>query len=182
LAYWQSQLADGLARGDLATALTHSAEYFANIITPDYEKFLWRAADTQGLNYWIGLMQQGLSDQQLAAGFAASAEFYASSGGADAGWISALYQSLLNRTVDVQGSVYWLSQLAGGVNRQTVADRFTNSSEHTTNQLSDDYFNLLGRAPSITELGYWLNAMQHGASNEQVLAAFVASPEYYQKA
>jgi PKD repeat protein len=181
LTFWQNQFAGGLTRADLAAALTHSAEYFANLVMPDYEKFLGRAADAEGLNYWVGRMQQGLTDQQLAAGFASSSEFYASSGGADGGWINALYQSLLDRPVDAQGSAYWLSQLAAGAARQSIALRFTSSAEQATSQLNDDYFNLLGRTPSAGESTYWLDAMRHGATDEQVLTAFLASPEYFQK-
>ncbi len=181
LAFWQDRLASGLPRSDLAAALTHSAEYFANLVVPDYQQFLGRAADADGLNYWVGRMQHGLTDQQLAASFASSSEFYASSGGADSDWIDALYQSLLGRPVNAQGSAYWLSKLAAGASRESIALQFTGSSEQATGQLYDDYFNLLGRTPSTGELTYWLDAMRHGTTNEQVATAFVASPEYLQK-
>ena len=181
LAYWEGQLAGGATPANLANVLTHSAEYFANLVTPDYQRFLGRAADVQGLAYWVGRMQQGLSDQELAASFAASDEFYASSGGSGSGWVDALYRALLGRPVDAQGSAYWLSQLAAGAGRHSISLRFTGSAEQATGQLNDDYFNLLGRTPSTGELNYWLDAIRHGTTNEQVLAAFVASAEYRHK-
>ena len=42
-------------------------------------------------------MQNGLTDQQLEAGFIASDEFFAKSGGTNATWVNALYMSLLGR-------------------------------------------------------------------------------------
>ncbi|HEV7224344.1 MAG TPA: TIGR03118 family protein [Pirellulales bacterium] len=181
LEFWKGRLAGGLTSADLAAALTHSAEYFANLIQPAYARFLGRAADAQGLNYWIGQMQQGLTDQQLAAAFAASPEFYAGAGGSAGGWVDALYPSLLNRAVDSQGRSYWVSQLAAGASRQSIALGFATSSEQAESQLRDDYFNLLGRAPSSDELHFWVGTVESGATDEQVLAAFVASPEYAKK-
>ncbi|HET6879509.1 MAG TPA: TIGR03118 family protein, partial [Pirellulales bacterium] len=181
LTYWQTQLANGLSPAQVAIDLTHSTEYFTNVIAPDYQQFLGRAADASGVNYWISQMQQGLTDQQLAAAFVASPEFYANAGGTNTAFVDALYQALLNRPADSQGEAYWVAQLNGGASRQSVALLFATSSEQVTNQVLDDYFNVLGRSPSPAEVAFWTNAIQSGATNEQVLAAFIASPEFNQE-
>src|SRR5581483_6995377 len=50
------------------------------------------------LAYWINRMQNGLTDQQLEAGFIGSAEYYTHSGGTNQLWIEAMYHDLLGRS------------------------------------------------------------------------------------
>src|SRR6185437_12333049 len=103
LAHWDQQLDAGLSRAVVADTIDHSAEYFASLINPAYETYLGRAADAAGLQYWVAKMQAGLTDEQLEAGFIASAEFYAHAGGTDLKWVDALFQELLGRPADQQG-------------------------------------------------------------------------------
>ncbi|HET6882120.1 MAG TPA: DUF4214 domain-containing protein, partial [Pirellulales bacterium] len=70
LQYWTQLLDKGTAVSAVAQAIAHSDEYYANfVIGPDYLKLLGRAADQSGVTYWTGQMHNGLTDQQLEAGF-----------------------------------------------------------------------------------------------------------------
>jgi len=184
VSYWAGQLAGGLSRQDFATALTHSDEYYADkIITPAYEMYLGRAADAAGLAYWTSqLRDHGLTDEELEAGFIASAEFYTNAGGTDSGWVNALYLKLLNRPADANGLSFWLAQLAGGESREQVALGFTTSLERETTRVTGDYQTFLGRSPDQAGINYWVSEFAQGLmTNEDVIAGFVASDEFFSK-
>ncbi|HQU42915.1 MAG TPA: DUF4214 domain-containing protein, partial [Pirellulales bacterium] len=184
VSYWAGQLAGGLSRQDFATALTHSDEYYADkIISPAYEMYLGRAPDAAGLAYWTSqLRDHGLTDEELEAGFIASAEFYTNAGGTDSGWVNALYLKLLNRPADANGLSFWLAQLAGGESREQVALGFTTSLERETTRVTGDYRTFLGRLPDQAGINYWVSEFAQGLlTNEDVIAGFVASDEFFSK-
>jgi uncharacterized protein (TIGR03118 family) len=183
LNYWVSQLDAGQPRTLFVNSLDHSAEYFGNIIiTPAYRDYLDRSPDPQGLAYWVNQMQNdGLTDEQLEAGFIGSPEFYARSGGSDKGWVDAMYEDLLGRAPDAQGEAYWVAQLAAGASRASVAYGFAASRERESQLITDDYMHYLGRQPDQQGLNYWLDQFAGGMTNEQLITGFVASDEYFQK-
>jgi hypothetical protein len=183
VAFWSGQLSAGLSRSAFANALTHSAEYYANvIITPAYHNYLGRAPDAAGLAFWTDrMLNHGLTDEQLEAGFIGSDEFFTTEGGGtNSGWIDALYMKLLGRPADAQGKAFWLAQLAGGESRAQVAYGFTSSVEREEQRVTDDYVKFLGRQPDQQGLNFWVNEFATGAqTNEDVIAGFVASDEYF---
>ena len=181
-AYWVSLIAGGAPRSSIATQLTHSAEYYGTIITPAYQQFLGRTPDASGLSYWTVRMQQGLTDEQLQAGFIASPEFYQHSGNTNKGWVDALYSTLLGRAADPGGETHWLQQLAGGVSRSAIALGFTTSNEEEQARVKIDYEHFLRREPSSNELNYWAAQFGKGETNEDIVAGFIGSDDYFQNA
>ncbi|MGH7137904.1 MAG: DUF4214 domain-containing protein, partial [Pirellulales bacterium] len=180
---WSGQLNAGQPRAALASALDHSAEYYANIIVaPAYQRYLDRVPDAAGLAYWVDQLQnQGLTDERLEAGFIGSPEFFAHAGGTNKAWIDTMYQDLLGRSADAAGENYWLGQLTAGVSRAQVAYDFTAGPERESLRIADDYMHYLGRLPDQQGLDYWLNQFASGLTNEDLITGFVASDEYYQK-
>jgi phosphatidylinositol-3-phosphatase len=201
LQYWTNFLDQAQQAGTLASAVSsvalqfdHSPEYYANfVIKPDYLSLLGRPADADGLQFWTTQMQNGLTDQQLEAGFIASDEFYATAGkqnpnlSPDAAWVNAVYQLLLGRAPDQTGSSYWNGQLASleasgqtAVQARTqVAVRIAESQENNSDLINADYFHYLGRTADQGGLQYWLGQFANGATNEDVIAGFTGSAEYY---
>lgn len=176
------QLDSGVPRSTVVNTIDHSPEYFANIvITPAYQQFLGRRPDAAGLNYWVNQMFAGLTDQQLQAQFIASPEFYAHAGGTNVLWVDAMYQDLLGRQPDPQGEAFWVTQLALGVSRFTVAFGFTNSLERAGQAITFDYVHYLGRQPDPSGFNYWLTQFSLGASYEALVTGLVSSDEYYAK-
>jgi hypothetical protein len=168
------------ARAFVANGLTQSAEYYGNIVTAAYNKYLGRAPEASGLAYWVAQMQNGLSDEQLEAGFIGSAEFIADHGGGGAEWVQGLYQSLLGRAPQASEVQYWIDQLSAGMTPQQVAIGFAASPEREAQRVQGDYQQLLGRSAAAAEVSYWVNEFLSGASNEQVNAGFLSSQEYFQ--
>ena len=164
---------------DLAVALTHSAEHYANVVQHDYQQYLGRGADAQGQQHWVSAMQHGETAEQMEAEFIGSNEYIANHGGSQAEWVKGMYQDLLGRSADQQGLDDWTQALKSGTSPSTVAHGFAASHERETQRVHDDYTSLLGRAPSAAEVESWVSAFEHGVSNDDVVAGFVGSPEFY---
>jgi hypothetical protein len=126
------------------------------------------------------LLQGGLRDEQVLAGFTSSVEYYVQSGGTDQAWVHALYRDLLDRDPDAAGEAGWLNQLASGTSRFTVAHGFATSVEHQTRSVAGYYDRFLGRSADVSEVAGWVDRIEQGMSDEQVIAAFLASDEFYQ--
>ena len=66
----------------MALGLTQSKEYYSNIVTAAYNKYLGWAPDAVGLAYWVNLMQnEACRMSKLEPGFISSQEFITNSGG-----------------------------------------------------------------------------------------------------
>jgi uncharacterized delta-60 repeat protein len=84
---------------DAAQAFAHSPEHYIQFIAGAYQRFLKRAPDELGLNFWVSQMQAGVyTDEQVEAYFLSSQEYIAAHGGPGQSWIIAMYQDLLGRT------------------------------------------------------------------------------------
>ena len=181
LAGWANALLNGTPRIAVANSITYSDEYRMRLITASYDRFLGRGPDPQGLQGWLGAMRQGVTIQQMESGFIASPEYYANSGGTDAGWITKLYQHVLNRgpsTADIQG---WQGALQGGANRDQVAMGFLLSTENLATVVNDQYLSLLHRGIDPAGRLGWVTAIQGGHRLEEVIGGIIASDEYFSK-
>ncbi len=168
------------ARLGVALGLTQSAEYYHNFVAQAYSTFLGRLPDATGLGYWVGLMQNGLSDEHLEAGFLGSSEYISKHGGAGAGWVQGMYVNLLGRTPASSEVQYWLKQLGAGKSTSDVAYGFAASQERESQRVQADYLEYLGRSASASEVSSWVNVFLAGGSNERVMSGFVSSQEYFQ--
>jgi hypothetical protein len=164
----------------VAGSLTQSFEYYANFVTAAYQHYLGRTPQTAEVAAWARLMQQGLSDERLEAGFIGSAEYIAGHGGSGAGWVTGMYQDLLGRNPSQAEVNAWVQALNAGASPTEIAYDFAASPEREGQRVTADYEKYLGRAPSTAEVNAWVNAFAHGVSNEAVIAGFVGAPEYFQ--
>lgn len=74
------QLANGLTRGALVADLANASEYrersYAEVqVYMAYAAMLLRSPDSEGLQYWIGIVQDGGSIEALLDGFISSSEY-----------------------------------------------------------------------------------------------------------
>ncbi|HEV3344206.1 MAG TPA: DUF4214 domain-containing protein [Pirellulales bacterium] len=81
--YWTNQLASlesmesaVQARSQVAVRIASSQENNSNLINDDYLHYLGRAADPQGLQYWLQQFAAGATNEDVIAGFTGSAEYY----------------------------------------------------------------------------------------------------------
>ena len=85
-------------------------------ITLLYVGMFGRAADPDGLNYWVGQANAGGAIIDIANSFAVSTEYQSIYGGlANAQLLDQIYANLFDRVPDAEGKAYWLNQLANGM-------------------------------------------------------------------
>lgn len=163
----------------VAEQLTHNSVYYGAFVTWAYQQFLGRTPDVTGLLYWVGQLQDGMTDEQLESQFLSTPEYIADHGGSDVNWVIGMYHDLLGRAPDGQGLAHWTSQIASGVSEYTIALGFAASAEREAIVISQDYLTYLGRTANQNDINYWVNQFLNGARNEDVIAGFIGSPEYY---
>src|SRR5262249_8807011 len=155
--------------------------YLTNLVTGIYHRYLGRDPDPTGLAAWVALLQHGLTDEQLEAGFIGSPEYIHNHGGTSQAWVVGMYHDLLGRTPADFEVNYWLNQLASGVQPSAVAYGFAASKERESQRVVADYQRYLGRTPQQFEIDYWVDQFtNHHLDNEAVVAGFVGSIEYFQ--
>ncbi|WP_338845613.1 DUF4214 domain-containing protein [Massilia sp. W12] len=98
-----------------------------------YQAAFNRTPDAGGLQYWIGVMDRGASQEAVAGGFIQSDEFRALYGGtpSDDEFVMRLYQNVLHRAPDAGGFEFWRDLLRQGrANRPQVLAAFAESPEN----------------------------------------------------
>jgi len=100
-----------------------------------YQAAFNRVPDNAGLKYWIGQMDAGASQVQVAAGFVASAEFKELYGASptNAQFVSKLYDNVLHRAPDEKGYAYWVEML--DMNRVSKSEALAQFAESQENQI-----------------------------------------------
>jgi uncharacterized repeat protein (TIGR01451 family) len=162
-----SQLLAG-AQGDLMAQTA-----FVNVL---YADVLGRTADVAGVNYWVGLLQEGFTRAQVAAGIWESPEHRGVQ-------VDTLYRALLRRPADPLGVAYWGGLLLGGQSEEQVAAGILASAEYALTHpdaasfVNGLYAAVLGRALDSAGAAYWEGLLQSGASRAAVAAGVLASPE-----
>ena len=90
-----------------------------------------RAADTGGLNAWVGVLNSGqMTRAQVALGFLDSVEFQSLSVSQNRVDVSLLYFDMLRRDPDPGGFSGWVGALNSGVPRTSVIEGFLNCFEY----------------------------------------------------
>ncbi len=176
---WVNLLNQGLAPSRMILALENSAEYLANVMVGIYQHYLDRAPDPAGLSGWVSALQNGLTIEQVIAGFIASPEFYqVQGGGTNAGFVTVFYQDILGRQPDQAGFAFWLNGLnTGTVTPASMAWGFLTSPEYDGDLINSYYQQFLERSVDSAGLAGWVQAMQAGLTDQGVLAALLGSAE-----
>ena len=153
-AYWAGFLNDGMSQKYVVRGFAGSKE-FKNICTNygitagtltltenrdknpkvtafvsrNYSIALGRKGDTDGLNYWTGMiLTKNLTPQQVADSFVFSKECVNKNLN-DTEFVKMLYRLYMGREYDQGGLNFWLQQMNKGMTRQTVAKSFGASNE-----------------------------------------------------
>jgi uncharacterized delta-60 repeat protein len=167
----------------VVAAIQGSAEYRNLVVQDAYAAVLRRAADLAGLAAWGGALAWGATAADVRAALFGSAEYLAGRGGGTAaGFLAALYQDALNRTIDASGQAAFTQALAGGASRADVAATIFSSTEYRQDLVQSDYARFLHRTADPSGLDHWVTALQMGARDEVVVAGVVSSDEYFSRA
>lgn len=95
----------------------------------NYEAFLGRGADPEGLETWVRKLAEGQEDpKQVAYGFVFSEELR-SKALSDEEFVRVLYRGIFDREADALGLKDWLNRLSQGQSRNNIFEGFANSDE-----------------------------------------------------
>lgn len=95
-----------------------------------YEAVFGRIPDQPGFEFWVIARIEGLPLERVADFFIDSPEYRARFGEPEAvGFVEQLYESVLDRAPDAGGRLFWLDQLAEGMERRQMVVLFSESPE-----------------------------------------------------
>ena len=181
-----------------------SNEDFVKIL---YKTFFDREPETDGFNYWVGLLKSGTSRETVANGFIFSQEWadtcatYGIRSGCDIkasknikptdltyAFVERLYVKAFNRDFDAEGREYWANLLSNyNITGEQAGASFFLSKEMTDYNLSDEefvnrlYSTFMDREGEKDGVDYWVGLLKGGASRESVVYGFTKSPEFTEK-
>jgi hypothetical protein len=182
LATWGTLLNQGVSRTQVVQFIQSSLEYRTNIVEELYSSLLHRPADASGLNAFTSFLGEGGTAQQVEAAILGSAEYFQIHGGSNSGFLSAVYQDVLNRSLDTSGAQSWALALARGSSRYTVAGAILASLESDVKEVQSLFNTFLHRSVDPSGLNGFTADLQQGVSEGAVIAGIVGSEEFFARA
>jgi len=114
LQFWESALPK-LGRYQVALDFAESQEGEGYEAVLDYDRYLGRAASPTERAYWATLLvQDKITREQMVDDFLASNEYFIKHDSTNEGWLTGLYNNLLDRQPDPGGYAFWLNYLRAG--------------------------------------------------------------------
>ena len=194
--------------GSVEAALAGMGE--TSLVSHYYQSVLRRRPDAGGKAYWESEKARisGLGANVNETWFAMAMSFFASQeyamlGRDDAGYITDLYATFLDRAPDAAGLSFWQANLSGGMPRGVALASFMFSAEFVAfartlygdtpvrpeiDVVTDFYRGLLGRLPDDSGFTSWVAAFRTAqcsgtaeavaAQADAISSAFTQSPEY----
>lgn len=154
-----------------------------------YWAFFHRMPDLNGLNYWVGKYQGGMTLKAIATQFAKSSEFKTKYGTvSDDAFITLVYQNVLERNPDPAGKAHWVGRLQDGVPRGEMMTAFSESSEGIRKMRGEIdsillALGMLGRLPTPAEFTSWVNLLEaNGGQVTEVLIVTILTSSAYANA
>jgi hypothetical protein len=175
---YSALLTGGTPRATVALSVLTSAEYRNRLMTSFYATFLHRTPSAAELSFWLPAFAANLSDEQIEAQIVASPEYFALSGGTNAGWITRIFNDVLGRTPSAS-EISTYSGFLGSSARATVGLSILKSSEAVNRRVQQYYSAFLRRNATTSEAGALVPAILGGVSDEQVIAQILAADEYF---
>lgn len=210
LSYWSERLFNGTSAGaDVIVGFVNSPEFInKRTSNREYLQVLYRAifdreAGEEELEYWLNVLDGGVSRNYVLKGFTDSPEFnnlcisYSIKQGTVtltevrdlnpqiAGFVNRLYKLTLDREDDGSGINYWVDILVKKTQTpQVVAHGFVFSPEFKNKNLSDEEFvrimyrAMMNREGEDAGVNYYLENMKKDMTREKVFGGFANSPEF----
>lgn len=178
LSSYSTLLGGGTPRTTVALSVLTSTEYRNRLMTSFYATFLHRTPSTAELSFWLPAFAANLTDEQIEAQIVASPEYFALSGGTNAGWITRIFNDVLGRTPSA-ADITTYSGFLGSSSRVTVGLSILKLNEAVNRRVQQYYSQFLRRSATASEAGALVPAILGGVSDEQVIAQILAADEYF---
>ncbi|HEV8060414.1 MAG TPA: FG-GAP-like repeat-containing protein [Gemmataceae bacterium] len=140
-----------------------------------YQAVLDRAAEPQGLAYWVGLLQSGMTKAAVDYSFVNSKEHRQDE-------VAYYYENFLGEAPDAASAV-WVTDLMNGENEEEVVQGILTMPAYTTLHPSDAdfvtdlYFHLLGRQADSGGLAHWEQLLAAGTTRAAIVTDFFQSTD-----
>ena len=143
------------------------------VLNKAYLDLLGRRFDDAGRAYWTGMMQQGMSLDDVMHGIESSPECRIRN-------INVVYHELLGRDADPTGAAYWSALLASGATMTSVRAAIAASPEFSSSSgfLDKLFTDALNRTADTAGLSYWNSRLAAGVSHFDVANAIFNSSEF----
>lgn len=149
-----------------------------SFIAQVYQDLLHRAAEAQGIDFWNGLLNRGLSRTQVAQGIAATLESRTTQ-------VQSLYLELLHRAADPLGLNTLVALLGAGGTLDHARASILGSAEYTQSRgggtnagwLAALYQDVFGRPIDVLGQTTFNLALARGASRAEVALTVLSSAE-----
>lgn len=178
-AVWINALNNGVTPASVVLGITRSPEYLSDQVFVLYNRYLGRNPDPIGAVAWTNVLLAGGTLEQVAAGLAGSAEFFVNQGTTNLGYLTALFQGVLNRAAGKSELDAWQGAFDAGASRHDVAVALLTSQEYRVDLVQSYYQTFLLRSADPIGLTSWVAALNAGATDQQVLAGIFGSIEGY---
>jgi len=183
LAFWSSAL-DRAGSLAVVQAIDNSPEAHAVQVRHLYQHYLGRAADANGLGYFVSLLNRGAHEEDVIASLLGSQEFLNKAEtdfpgvSPNEAFVRELYQFALNRTATDSEVSFWVQQLptnATAVDRSKVAVQFLFSREFRSDVIMALYSDLLRRQSDKGGISFFTAV---GGDLRTLRETFLASGEF----
>ena len=177
LAYGTNLLNLGFSQAAVISTVESSQEYQLDLIDGLITSYLGRPATQADQTYGLAVLAANGTVEQLKADLLGSPEFYAKAGSTNAGWLSVVYQDVLGRSVDTQGSTDWNQALNAGVSRTTVALAIVSSPEAQQDLVASYFKDLTNAAAPSSNSDIYVNLLQQGVTDQAVAAGLFTNTQ-----
>jgi len=168
-----------LSMATLAGEVIGSAEHLNAVVNALYEQFLGRGASSQDESSWGSVWSSNGGPEQVIIGVGSSPECYNHAGANNTGWVTLMYENILNRQPDSGGLNYFVGQLnAGAMTLGQVVSTLVTGGEYRGDVIANFYGLYLLRAPSSSETNYWVGQFSSGATQLSIQESIIGSAEY----
>lgn len=133
----------------------------------------------------VTLVPGNTSAEDVEASILATNDYYSSTGGTPAGFVSGLYQSLLGRPADSAGLASWVNMLQSGQSRLQVIEAFERTPEALATKVARWYQQDLGWNSPLADLKqdpgvlYWSTLLDSGQTDNAVLAQMLTTSDFW---
>ncbi|HEX7133638.1 MAG TPA: DUF4214 domain-containing protein [Iamia sp.] len=178
LTYWGNRLDGTTSRGTFARHVVLSIESVRDHVEAIYEDFGRAPTTTERDASVAAIRARTTTVEKELVRLLATDEFYEREGGdSPAGFVQALYNSVLDRSPDEAGSAYWLDRLESGATRTEVAQGFVLAGARLGPVVSDAYDRVLARDADPGGRDYWAARIRRGEGILDIDRFLLASGE-----
>jgi hypothetical protein len=188
---WLRSMEAGTPLSAIASAISHSQEHNAMVVTSYYQKLLGRTPAPAERDAQAAALTNGASRVGFINGLVLSDEYFARAGSTGPGFVNKVFNDLLGRAPSASEVNFWLSQPGNFRNVLANGVLFGAPQEFYQNMVSGFYLSLLRRLPSTppdmsrliqgsAPFGGqgWVNALLAGTNPADVETGILSSGEY----